>query len=161
MVVAILRKLKEEFFNVRTLELIKVTSYFIEKLFWLVVLLSGTTWFIYYASVQIITQNKQNRIVTRGEGKLSELDYPSVTFCSRAANKYGIAERIGNHLDSKIHQDNDFLSWTREIALNCSLEMNVLDTRNYYSQSLYEAYCDYQSFSCEVRRIIDNRMHTF
>ena len=149
-------KLKEEFLRVRSFELIKTTSYIIEKVFWFLIFLFGTIWFFYFMSTQFATWNQNNMVSSNAKLKLSDIKAPAITFSSRSANKYGIAERMGNFLNSEAHLHHEFLSWVRKVAMNCSFEMGVRKTKDYLginpeeTNGMYNAYCSWDMASCQV-----------
>ena len=149
-------KLKEEFFRVRSFELIKTTSHIVEKVFWFLIFLSGSVWFFYFMSTQFAPWNQNNMVSSNAKLKLSDIKAPAITFSSRSANKYGIAERMGNFLNSEAHLHHEFLSWVRKVAMNCSFEMGVRKTKDYLginpeeTNGMYNAYCSWDMASCQV-----------
>ena len=149
-------KLKEEFFRVRSFELIKTTTYIVEKVFWFLIFLFGTILFFYFMSTQFATWNQNNMVSSNAKLKLSDIKAPAITFSSRSANKYGIAERMGNFLNSEAHLHHEFLSWVRKVAMNCSFEMGVKKTKVYHginpeeANGMYNAYCSWDMASCQV-----------
>ena len=152
-----LEKLKEEFFNVRIFELIKTSSYIIEKVFWFLIFLSVTIWFFYFTSTQSVIRHQNSMVSSNANLKLSDVNYPAISFCSRAANKYGIAERFGNYLNPEAHLDHEFLSWVRKVAMNCSFEIGVWKTKDYIGidpaepYGIYKTFCSWEFYySCQV-----------
>ena len=117
-----LRSLKEELWNIRTIDLTRSTQRIVEKVFWLLIALAGTIWFCYFMAYQVELWRKNVIFISKAKVKLAEVNYPAVSFCSRKANKYGVAERLGNHLDARAEIDSEFLTWLRQTAINCSLD---------------------------------------
>ena len=120
-----LNQIKEEISNIRTIELAKNTRYLVEKILWTLILIAGTLWFFYFMSFQFKIWSDSSTIKTKIKASLSDLDYPSITFCSKYANKYGVAERFGNYLDPKETINQEFLVWLRKTALNCTIGKHV------------------------------------
>ena len=120
-----LNQIKEEISNIRTIELAKNTRYVVEKILWILILIAGTLWFFYFMSFQFKIWSDSSTIKTKIKASLSDLDYPSITFCSKYANKYGVAERFGNYLDPKETINQEFLVWLRKTAINCTIEHHV------------------------------------
>ena len=118
----IIDKLKEEFLDIRTVNLISKTKTVVERLFWFLIALSGTIWFFYFMSYQFKIWNRNSIHITKANLNLSDLHYPAVTFCSKSANKYGVAERLGNYLNANANLDNEFYSWLRTISISCALD---------------------------------------
>ena len=94
-----LNEIKEELDNIRTINLAKNT-HLAEKLFWILVSTLGTIWFFYFMSFQFILWRDSSTIEGKIKSNLSDVDYPAISFCSKYVNKYGVAERFGNYLDS-------------------------------------------------------------
>ena len=115
----IVRKIREETLNIKSLELTKGSSHIAESIFWILIAMSGTTWFFYFMNTQVRIWNENKIIVNKMEMELSEIDYPAISFCSNSANKYGIAERLGNHLDPNVKMENEFLTWLKKTAVSC------------------------------------------
>ena len=120
-----LDQIKEEIGNIRTIELAKNTRYVVEKILWTLILIAGTLWFFYFMSFQFKIWSDSSTIKTKIKASLSDLDYPSITFCSKYANKYGVAERFGNYLDPKATLNQEFLLWLRKTAINCTIGKHV------------------------------------
>ena len=113
------RKLREETLNIRSLELTKVSINLAERIFWILIAISGTAWFFYFMNTQVKIWNENKIIVNKASVDLSEIDYPAITFCSNSANKYGIAERLGNHLDPNVKTEIEFLVWLKKVVVSC------------------------------------------
>ena len=72
-------------------------SNIVEKLIWVAIGLIGLLW----AGVFITNLAIENNTFTirSTNTKLSDLKYPAMTICSKASNKFAIAERMGNYLN--------------------------------------------------------------
>ena len=160
MIETTVEKLKKEILGFRTFGLMKSASLIIEKLFWLFIAMAGTMWFLFFVGFQVNLWNTHSTVVTKAPLELSDIDYPAVTFCSHVANKHGIAERFGNHLnpDAKLKDEN--LAWFRKQALNCSFEKQVPKVKKWNGvknkkNGLYNKIClsrpvGESSHTCEV-----------
>ena len=141
-----IEKLKEEILGFRTIGLIKSATLIIEKLFWLLIAMAGTLWFFYFMGFQISLWNTHSTKATKGQLKLSDIDYPAVTFCSKVANKYGIVERFGNHLDPHAKLKNEDLAWLQKQLMNCSFTKHVANVKKWNgvkgkTNGLYNKFC--------------------
>ena len=158
-----IERLKEEAFNVRTVDLISKSKKIAERLFWFLVAFCGALWFFTFMASQVEIWKQNSVLITKANVKLSDLDYPAVTFCSKTANKYGIAERFGNYLDPKVDQNQAFFSWLRSIAVRCALKYIKNGNTGYYlaidqkweKREVYNDFClapseDTSSPKCEV-----------
>ena len=115
-------KIKEEIWTIRTIDLTRKAHHVLERLFWLLLAISGTVWFFYFMSHQVKLWNVNKIVVSKLRMKLSDLNYPAVTFCSESVNKYGVAEQLGNHLDAESYLNHDFLAWIRKYTISCSID---------------------------------------
>ena len=113
MVAATFQDLKDELLNFRFLQLVKFTSYLAEKVFWIILALSGMVWFVYCMTNQFMIWNTNKTVISKASTKLSDLDYPALSICSKTAAKYGIAERLGNYIDPKKTLKNEHLQWIK------------------------------------------------
>ena len=145
--------LKEELWNIRTLDLTRSTIKIVERVFWILVAISGTLWFFYFMSFQIQLWNRNSIFISKAKMKLADIDYPAITFCSTRANKHGVAERLGNYIDPSKKVDNEFLIWLRKTALDCSIDQEMHIYKEKYTKS-----CDDKSIpfkdrisDCKVR----------
>ena len=104
---------KDELWNFRFLQLAKFTSYNVEKVFWIILALSGVFWFVYCMTSTFMVWNNNKTVVSKADLQLSDINYPALSFCSKSATKYGIAERLGNYLDPKKNQKSEHLQWIK------------------------------------------------
>ena len=148
-----IESLKEELWNIRTLDLTRSTIKIVERVFWILVAISGTIWFFYFMSFQVQLWNKNSIFISKAKMKLADIDYPAITFCSTRANKHGVAERLGNYIDPSKKVDNEFLIWLRKTALDCSIDQEMHIYKEKYTKS-----CDDKSIpfkdrisDCKVR----------
>ena len=150
MAAALLQNLKEELLKVKTFKLITRASHASEKLFWIIVAISGTVWFLYFMSFQFRIWNDNSTFKSRAKLNLSDIDYPAVTFCSNSANKYGIVERFGNYLNSDAKLNHEFISWLQNVITACVMDMIIesVEKMEYCPQStcslsdgIYNGFC--------------------
>ena len=142
---AAIERLKEEAFNIRTVELISKSKKIAERLFWFLVAFCGALWFVTFMASQVEIWKQNSVLITKAEVELSDLDYPAVTFCSKTANKYGVAERFGNYLDPKVDQNQAFCSWLRTIVVRCALKYIKNGNTGYHliTGEKYDVYNDF------------------
>ena len=160
MIETTIEKLKKEILGFRTIGLMKSATLIIEKLFWLLITMAGTMWFLFFVAFQINLWNTHNTVATKAQLELSDIDYPAVTFCSHVANKQGIAERFGNYLNPNAKLKDENLAWFRKQALNCSFEKQVPKVKKWNGvknkmNGLYDKFClsrpvEESSHTCEV-----------
>ena len=76
--------LVNELRGITTIDLAFKSASFVEKTIWLLILLIGTVWVFYFIALQFEIWCEQPSIVTNAENvKLSDLNYPAMTFCSK------------------------------------------------------------------------------
>ena len=149
------KDLVEEVLNIRTIELTKTAANIIERIIWILIAIAGTIWFISFMVSQVTLWNNHKTVVSKAELKLSDIDYPSVSVCSKSANKYGIVEKLGNNLNPNANLDVEFLAWWKEKALQCSMTNHIKTTRIQNGDMLYNKFCHSQQgdksyFPCQV-----------
>ena len=153
-----IERLKEEFSDVRTVDLISKSKKMAERLFWFLIATSGTMWFFIFMSFQFEIWNRNSIQITKADVNLSDLNYPAVTFCSKSANKYGVAERVGNYLNANSDLEHEFFSWIRAFSIGCALFLirrGETGSANNYYIDIYKENCltytvEHTSPSCEV-----------
>ena len=139
-----IESLKEELWNIRTLDLTRSTIKIVERVFWILVAISGTIWFFYFMSFQVQLWNKNSIFISKAKMKLADIDYPAITFCSTRANRYGVAERLGNYIDPSKKVDSEFLIWLRKTALNSSIHQEMHTYQEKYSKSCVDKSIPYK-----------------
>ena len=80
------------------------------------------------------------------DSELSDIDYPAITFCSQGANKLGIAERLGNHIDPNVVVKNGTIAWIQKHMVKCALLEFYNNGGDYYWYCLVQQ----NPQSCEV-----------
>ena len=113
-----LQNLKQEVLKVKTIDLVNRASRVLEKLLWIAIAISGTVWFLSFMSFQFKIWNENLTFRTESNVVLSDIDRPAVTFCSKTANKYGIVERLGDHINPNANLNQEFFAWLRKIIVN-------------------------------------------
>ena len=85
--------------SVTTIDLACKAENVIEKLIWLSLGILGIIWAAYF--VALIIQDENPVVKVELDVPLTEIRKPAITICNKGSTKYGIVERLGNHLDSK------------------------------------------------------------
>ena len=116
--------IKDELLMIRTLELSKKTTLVMEKVLWILIALCGTVWFCFFMASQVKLWKENKIIISNAAMDLSEVDYPSITFCSERGYKYGVAQRLGNYLNPDKKINNQLLAWIRKATLMCAISLN-------------------------------------
>ena len=94
-----LREIFNEVQSITTVDLGYKATNILEKLLWAIVGLIGTIWAFYFVAFQFMLWNENPSIISQDNADLSDIRYPAVTFCSKGATKYAVAERLGNYMD--------------------------------------------------------------
>ena len=77
--------LVEELRGITTIDLAFKSGNIVEKVMWMIILVIGTFWACYFIQLQFQIWAEQPSIVTTAENvKLSDLNYPAMTICSKA-----------------------------------------------------------------------------
>ena len=63
-------------------------------------------------------------LVTKGHIKLSDINYPAITMCSKGSTKYALAERLGNYFDPKYELPDELL-FLRSEFLMCAISLDM------------------------------------
>ena len=91
-------EIKAEIHEIATIGLVAKSTYLIEKLIWIILGLVGLAWLSYVIYLVVLDDNPT---VTNIENlDLTDSDEPAITICSESMNRMGIAERIGNSIES-------------------------------------------------------------
>ena len=114
--------IKRELQNIRTFDLTKESAHIYGRVVWSLIALFGLVWFFFFMKFQIQLWNDKNIILSKALMELSDIDYPAVTFCSKSANKLGVAERLGNYLNPDIKLDMEPLSWIKKSVIKCAID---------------------------------------
>ena len=93
------QRIKEELRNFTTVNLIADASSILEKVFWALIAILGTLFIIDVVVIQLDYWRENPILVTKQTLKLSDMPLPSMTFCHKGLQKYGIVERLGNYID--------------------------------------------------------------
>ena len=80
---------KQALFNelkgITTIDLAFRSASILEKIMWMIILLIGTIWASYFIQLQFVIWDQQPSIIIKSDNvKLSDLNYPAMTFCSKA-----------------------------------------------------------------------------
>ena len=98
----------KELRNITTIDLAFQAKNILEKILWAIIGIIGTVWVFYFIGVQFKFWAQHPYLVTKGDFKLADITYPAITICSKGSTKYGIAERLGNYIDSSKVRVKDF-----------------------------------------------------
>ena len=112
-----LKLLVDQLRFITTIDLLCKASTKLEKSIWLIIGLIGTVWAFYFITLRIVLWNENPAVISKGNIKLSDLEYPAITVCSKGTTKYAIAERLGNFMDPKFGLTEDLRSIRNEILL--------------------------------------------
>ena len=102
-------------------------SVIIEKLIWIAFAILGSTHFGHLLVSQIVSWNEHSVMTLKGYERISDIDYPALTFCTMTNSKYAIMERIGNVLG----MDSDFTKKHILPVRNDIIEIDVNDESSY------------------------------
>ena len=86
--------------NITTIGLAHKAANFLEKGLWAFIGITGTIWAFYFISHQFISFDQNASVLIQGNSEETKLKYPAITICPEVSTKYGIAERLGNYIDS-------------------------------------------------------------
>ena len=89
----------EELKNFTTLNLIANTSSILEKIFWASIAILGTLFIYNVVFVQLQNWEDNPTLITTEMKRLSNMPLPSVTFCHKGLEKYGVVEQLANYID--------------------------------------------------------------
>ena len=124
--------LKEELRNITTLNLIANTSCVLEKILWALIAICGTLFIYDVVYVQLENWRDNPTLITKEMKDLSDMPLPSMTFCHKGLQKYGLVERLGNVNDSNKEIPKEVLAIRNEF-LKVQLQKmgDVLDGSDY------------------------------
>ena len=94
-----LAPLKDELRNITTISLIANTANFIEKIIWASVAILGTIFIYDVMFIQLENWRLTPTLMTKEMRKLSDMPLPSMTFCHKGLQKYGVVEKLANMID--------------------------------------------------------------
>ena len=115
----------------------------LKKIFWIVVGFTGIIWALWFIPDQYKLWEENPAIITKQGAKLSDIEYPAITFVPPGTTKYGIAERLGNYINPE--EMPHAIYEIRNIFLKC-LAMKSTDTglhgdiKDYKERDLYDEY---------------------
>ena len=84
--------------SVSTIDLAFKAENVLEKLIWLILGMLGIVWASYF--VGLIIEDENPIVTVEKDVKLTEIKKPAITVCSKGSNKFGVVDRLGNHLDA-------------------------------------------------------------
>ena len=136
-----MEKVWKELRNITTIDLAFQAKNILEKILWVIIGIIGTVWVFYFIGVQFKFWAQHPYHVTKGDFKLADINYPAITICSKGSTKYGIAERLGNYIDSSKVRLKDF-----PVKLLLLYAASFTDFQNHY----YYGECDTGDTGCKV-----------
>ena len=83
--------------SISTIDLACKAENAFEKLIWLCLGILGIVWATYF--VGLIIQDENPIVTVAQEVELTEIRKPAITICTKGTPKFGIVERVGNHLN--------------------------------------------------------------
>ena len=69
---------------------------------------------------EFILWDENPSVMIKGNVKLSQLNYPAMTICSKGSTKYALAERLGNFINPQFELPEEFLLLQKEFW-NCAI----------------------------------------
>ena len=147
----------DELKNIRTVELTLATKNFLERIFWIILGITGIAWAFYFLPSNFEIWKKNQPIINKANVNLSQIKHPAITITAPGTTKYAIAERLGNYVNpEKIPEE---LRELRNLIFNCANGDSSDDRKNYDS---YIDSCVFHSIillsekaSCQVVLEID------
>ena len=135
-------EIKAEIHDIATIGLVAKSSYLIEKLIWLILGIVGLAWLSYVIYLVVLDDNPT---VTNIENlDLTDIDEPAITICSESMNRVGIADRIGNSIESSKLKEL-IAKWSGIMKLCATMYSQVSPTdknsNGYESQKKFESIC--------------------
>ena len=94
-----LTPLKDELRNITTLNLIANATNCLEKIIWASIAILGTLFIYEVMFIQLENWRIDPTLMTKEMKKLSDMPLPSLTFCHKGFQKYGVVERLANLID--------------------------------------------------------------
>ena len=77
-----------------------------------------------FIGLQFYLLEGNSSLVTKGHIKLSDINYPAITMCSKGSTKYALAERLGNYFDPKYELPDELL-FLRSEFLMCAISLDM------------------------------------
>ena len=132
--------IKTEIHEIATIGLVAKSTYLIEKLIWLILGLVGLLWLSYVIYLVVLDDNP---IVTNIENlDLTDIDEPAITICSESINRIGIAERIGNSIESsKVEKLVGKWSEIMKLCATIYSQKALTDKNAYMSEQKFKSMC--------------------
>ena len=90
---------KEELRNITTVNLMSNATSILEKILWIIIAFLGSFFIYEVFKTQLKNWNENPTLQTKTIRKLSEMPLPSMTFCHKGVQKYGVAEKLANMID--------------------------------------------------------------
>ena len=141
------QKLLEQLDGVSTINFVSNAASIFEKLFWIVLALTGSAWILSVIVNQVIHWEDNPVIKTEDFVKLSDVKKPSITFCAKGLLDHGIMERMGNYIDP----EKKTLEGTMELNSEMIKEA-LIKKMNEMCLEYFGSFSAYSVWSCKVKR---------
>lgn len=105
---------KEELKNITTINLISNATSILEKILWVLIAIFGSLFIYDVVVIQLENWRQNPSLVTKEMRKLSDLPVPSVTFCHKGLQKYGLVENLANLIDPEKNLPREVLAIRNE-----------------------------------------------
>ena len=105
---------KEELRNITTVNLLSNSTSILEKILWIMIAFFGSFFFYEVVKTQLQNWSENPTLQTKTIRKLSDMPLPSMTFCHKGMQKYGVAERLANMIDPEKEIPNEVLAIRNE-----------------------------------------------
>lgn len=149
-----LPNLQNEVKNVRSIELALGSVNLVERGFWTLLGVVGIVWACYFIPGQINLWKENPSIITKGQVDLADLQYPGISIAMPGSTKYGIIERLGNHL--KADDPPEYFVEFRKLFLKCGL-MSKSNTFGAYLDSDFHYVYTNDCFGAKAKYQVDIR----
>ena len=132
----------DELKNIRTVELTLATKNFLERIFWVLLGITGIAWAFYFLPSNFEIWMKNPTIITKANVDISQIKHPAITVTVPGSTKYAIAERLGNYV--KPENMPIELKELRSLMFSCAIVdfNNTVDFSNKNDDENYRSYQD-------------------
>ena len=142
------QKLLEQLDGVSTINFVSNAASIFEKLFWIVLALTGSAWILSVIVNQVIHWEENPVIKTEDFVKLSDVKKPSITFCTKGLLDHGIMERMGNYIDP----EKKTLEGTMELNSEMIKEA-LIKKMNEMCLEHFSGFSYFNVWSCQVKNL--------
>ena len=123
---------KEELRKITTVNLLSNSPSILEKLFWIMIAFFGSFFIYQVFKTQLKNWSENPTLQTKTIIKLSEMPLPSMTFCHKGMQKYGVVEKLANLIDPEKEVPKEVLAIRNEfLKVQFQKINNKLDGTDY------------------------------